>query len=83
MIHALVGVLPQFLFLGLMLAIAYVPLGDWMAKVYQSEKDWAVEKAVYAVLRVEPKRGQTWKGYSRALLAFSLASILVLSLIHI
>lgn len=78
MIHALVGVLPQFLFLGLMLAIAYVPLGDWMAKVYQSEKDWAVEKAVYAVLRVEPKRGQTWKGYSRALLAFSLASILVL-----
>lgn len=78
MIHALVGVLPQFLFLGLMLAIAYVPLGDWMAKAYQSEKDWAVEKAVYAVLRVEPKRGQTWKGYSRALLAFSLASILVL-----
>ena len=78
MIHALVGVLPQFLFLGLMLAIAYVPLGDWMAKVYQSEKDWAVEKAVYAVLRVDPKRGQTWKGYSRALLAFSLASILVL-----
>ena len=78
MIHALVGVLPQFLFLGLMLAIAYVPLGDWMAKVYQSEKDWAVEKAVYAVLRVDPKRGQTWKGYSRALLAFSLASLLVL-----
>ncbi|MHA6527202.1 potassium-transporting ATPase subunit KdpA [Corynebacterium pyruviciproducens] len=78
MIHALVGVLPQFLFLGLMLTIAYVPLGDWMAKVYQSEKDWAVEKAVYAVLRVDPKRGQTWKGYSRALLAFSLASILVL-----
>ena len=78
MIHALVGVLPQFLFLGLMLAIAYVPLGDWMAKVYQSEKDWAVEKAVYAVLRVDPKRGQTWKGYSRALLAFSLASVLVL-----
>lgn len=32
MIHALVGVLPQFLFLGLMLAIAYVPLGDWMAR---------------------------------------------------
>lgn len=78
MIHALAGVLPQFLFLGLMLAIAYVPLGDWMAKVYQSEKDWAVEKAVYAVLRVDPKRGQTWKGYSRALLAFSLASLLAL-----
>ncbi|AKK01924.1 potassium-transporting ATPase subunit KdpA [Corynebacterium epidermidicanis] len=61
-----------------MLAAAYVPLGNWMAKVYQSEKDWGIEKFIYGVLRVDPKQGQTWRNYAKALLGFSLASIIAL-----
>lgn len=61
-----------------MLATAYIPLGDWMARVYQSDKDLAVEKLVYRALRVDPTRGHTWHNYARALLAFSFASMVAL-----
>ena len=78
MIAGVGAVLPQFLALVVLLAAAYVPLGNWIARSYTSDKDWAIERAVYKVLRVDPNRGHNSKNYSRALLGFSLASVLVL-----
>ncbi|WP_254868244.1 potassium-transporting ATPase subunit KdpA [Corynebacterium sp. Marseille-Q2823] len=78
MIASIVAVAPQYLALFALLAAAYVPLGNWMARTYTSEKDWAVERLIYRILRVDPNRGHNAKNYTRALLGFSLASVLVL-----
>ena len=82
MMHAIAAVLPQFLVLIALLVLAYVPLGSWMARSYTSERDWAVERGIYAILRVDPSRGHSSKNYARALLGFSLASVLALYLVQ-
>lgn len=61
MMHAIAAVLPQFLVLVALLVLAYVPLGNWMARSYTSERDWAVERGIYAILRVDPSRGTAVK----------------------
>ena len=66
----------------LILAITYRPLGDYMAWVYTSGRDWAVERGLYRVIGVDPKRGQSWQAYLRAVLAFSLVGVLVLYLLQ-
>ena len=78
MIASIAAVAPQYLALLALLAAAYVSLGNWMARTYTSEKDWAVERLVYRILRIDPNRGHNAKNYARALLGFSLASVLVL-----
>ncbi len=60
------------------LALAYVPLGDYMARVFTGARDLAPERLFYRVVRVDPTRQQTWVGYATALLGFSLVSVLFL-----
>ncbi len=59
------------------LAALYVPLGDYMAGVYRSRRDLAVERLVYRAARVDPAAGQSWRAYAIGVLAFSTVSILV------
>lgn len=66
----------------LMLAVCYRPLGDYMARVFTTDKDWRVEKATYKVLGVDSKREQTWQAYLRSVLAFSLISVAFLYLLQ-
>ncbi|MFC6713205.1 potassium-transporting ATPase subunit KdpA [Branchiibius cervicis] len=66
----------------LMLAVCYRPLGDYMARVFTTDKDWRVEKATYKVLGVDSKREQTWQAYLRSVLAFSLSSVAFLYLLQ-
>ena len=68
--------------LVVILAVAYVPLGDYMARVYTGEKDLLVERVLYRMARVDPRRQQTWVGYALAVLAFSLISFLVVYLLQ-
>ncbi|WP_137810955.1 MULTISPECIES: potassium-transporting ATPase subunit KdpA [unclassified Gordonia (in: high G+C Gram-positive bacteria)] len=68
--------------LVVILALAYVPLGDNMARVYTGEKDLLVERVLYRMARVDPRRQQTWVGYALAVLAFSLISFLVVYLLQ-
>lgn len=72
----------QVAFLIVVLAVVYVPLGDYMARVYDSRKDLAVERVLYRVARVDPRRGQTWVGYALAVLAFSVISFLAVYLLQ-
>lgn len=66
----------------LILAITYRPLGDYMAWVYTSGRDWAVERGLYRVIGVDPKREQSWQAYLRAVLMFSLVGVLFLYLLQ-
>jgi K+-transporting ATPase ATPase A chain len=64
------------------LAVAYVPVGNYLARVYSDEKHWAVERAVYRVVRVDPGSGQRWTRYAAGVLAFSFVSIVLLYLLQ-
>ncbi len=68
----------QLLLVVFILAAAYVPLGDYMAHVFTSTRDLRVERLLYRVGRVDPKRGQTWVGYAVAVVAFSVVSVVFL-----
>ncbi len=60
----------------LILALLYRPLGDWIARVFTSEKDWRVERGMYRLVGVDPQSQQTWQAYTRGVLAFSLMGVL-------
>jgi potassium-transporting ATPase potassium-binding subunit len=64
------------------------PLGGYIARVMGGERTLLdpvagpLERLVHRALRLDPARGQTWKGYARSLLVFSLASIAGLYLLQ-
>jgi K+-transporting ATPase ATPase A chain len=62
----------------LALAAVHVPLGDYMYRVYSSEKNNRVERVIYRLIGADPKSEQTWGAYARSVLAFSAISILFL-----
>ncbi|MFC9981361.1 potassium-transporting ATPase subunit KdpA [Gordonia sp. NPDC127522] len=72
----------QLTALVLVLAAVYVPLGDYMARVYTSDRDLFAERVFYRVARIDPRSRQTWLGYTLAVLGFSLVSFLTLFLIQ-
>ncbi|WP_305091994.1 potassium-transporting ATPase subunit KdpA [Prescottella sp. R16] len=65
------------------LAVLYVPVGDYMAKVYTTDTDLRsgdlrIESVLYRVCRIDSRAEQTWYGYAGSLLGFSAASVLLL-----
>jgi K+-transporting ATPase ATPase A chain len=60
------------------LAAVHVPLGDYMYRVYDSDKDSRVERVIYRLIGADPKAEQTWISYARSVLAFSAISVLFL-----
>ncbi|MEV5047657.1 potassium-transporting ATPase subunit KdpA [Streptomyces griseoincarnatus] len=73
----LAGVL-QLLALIAALALAYKPLGAYMAKVYTSDNHLRVEKWIYKGIGADPDTEMRWPAYLRGVLAFSLAGVLFL-----
>jgi len=79
------GSLAGFLQVALLvaaLAACYKPLGDYIARVVTSEKDWRVERVVYRAIGVDSKADQRWTVYLRSVLAFSAISVLALYLLE-
>lgn len=64
------------------LGLAYRPLGDYMAKVYSSEKHYKPEKWIYRIVGVNPSTEMRWPAYLRGVLAFSAVSVLFLYLMQ-
>ncbi|MFF3365257.1 potassium-transporting ATPase subunit KdpA [Streptomyces misionensis] len=60
------------------LALTFRPLGDYMAHVLTSARHWRAERLVYRVGGVQADSEQTWPGYLRSVLAFSMVSVLFL-----
>ncbi|WP_445037739.1 potassium-transporting ATPase subunit KdpA, partial [Streptomyces hayashii] len=77
----LAGVL-QLLALVAALALAHVPLGDHMARVYSSDRHWRVERWIYRGIGADPDAEMRWPAYLRGVLAFSAAGVLFLYLLQ-
>jgi K+-transporting ATPase ATPase A chain len=60
------------------LAACYVPLGNYIAKIFTTEKHWKAERAVFKATGIDPDVDQTWGQYLRSMLAFSAVSVLFL-----
>ncbi|SDP02667.1 K+-transporting ATPase ATPase A chain [Nakamurella panacisegetis] len=60
------------------LAIIHVPLGEYMARIYTSDKHWKVERGFYRLLRIDSRADQRWYTYLLSVLGFSAVSILLL-----
>jgi potassium-transporting ATPase potassium-binding subunit len=75
----------QLIALLAVLALTVPPLGRYMAAVYGARPDGSapgdrffapMERGIYRLLRVDPKREQRWNIYTISLLAFSVFSFL-------
>ncbi|GAA2800070.1 potassium-transporting ATPase subunit KdpA [Streptomyces showdoensis] len=77
----LAGVL-QFLALIVALGLSYRPLGEYMAKVYSSDKHLKPEKWIYKAIGANPDTEMRWPAYLRGVLAFSAVSVLFLYLLQ-
>src|SRR5947209_18486019 len=72
----------QFALLFVALAACYVPLGNYMARIFTSREHWRVERAVYKLCGIDPEADMRWGVYARSVLAFSLVSVLFVYLIE-
>jgi potassium-transporting ATPase potassium-binding subunit len=78
---SLAGIL-QIVLLVLALAVFYKPLGDYIARIFTSEKHSRVELGLYRVMGIDKDADQKWGTYARSLLAFSFVSVLFVYLIE-
>src|SRR5579864_6297416 len=64
-----------------------IPLGAYLARVWKGESTWLdpalkpVESVLYRSFGVDAQKSQNWFGYALSMLAFSIASFVVLYLI--
>ena len=78
---SLAGIL-QIVLLVVALAVFYKPLGDYIARIFTSEKHSRVELGLYRVMGIDKDADQKWGTYARSLLAFSFVSVLLVYLIE-
>src|SRR5215472_10982313 len=60
------------------LAACYVPLGNYIARIFTTDKHWRVERGIFKLTGIDPAADQTWGQYLRSMLAFSAVSVLLL-----
>lgn len=66
----------------LALAVCYRPLGGYLARVFTSQKDLRVERAIYRVVGIDSKSDQRWTVYAASLLAFSFVGVIALYILQ-
>jgi len=72
----------QFGLLLAALAACYVPLGNYMARIFTSPGHWRVERGIYRLCGIDSEADMRWGVYARSVLAFSLVSVLFLYLLE-
>src|ERR1700746_3173743 len=72
----------QFALLVAALGACYVPLGNYIARVFTDSKHWRVERGIYKLMGVDAEADMRWSVYVRSILAFSLIGVLFLYLIE-
>ena len=72
----------QFLLLFAALAACYVPLGNYIARIFTSEKHWRVERGIFKLTGIDPDADMRWTVYVRSILAFSLVAVLFVYLMQ-
>jgi K+-transporting ATPase ATPase A chain len=64
------------------LAACYIPLGNYLARIFTSDRDWKVERFLYKLMGIDRSADQKWSIYVRSILAFSAVSVLFLYLLQ-
>ena len=72
----------QFALLVAALGACYVPLGNYIARIFTAKDHWRVERGIYKLCGIDPEADMRWSVYVRSLLAFSLVCVLFLYLIE-
>src|SRR5215472_951719 len=72
----------QFLLLFGALAACYVPLGNYIARIFTDTRHWRVERGIYKLTGIDQDADMRWSVYVRSILAFSLVSVLFVYLIE-
>ncbi len=72
----------QFALLVAALAACYIPLGNYIARIFTSKEHWRVERGIYKLTGIDPDADMRWTVYVRSILAFSLCSVLLVYLIE-
>ena len=72
----------QFALLVAALAACYVPLGNYIARIFTAKDHWRVERGIYKLCGIDPEADMRWSVYVRSVLAFSVVSVLFLYLIQ-
>jgi potassium-transporting ATPase potassium-binding subunit len=72
----------QFALLVVALAACYVPLGNYIARVFTAREHWRVERGIYKLCGIDPEADMRWSVYVRSILAFSVVGVLFLYLIE-
>jgi K+-transporting ATPase ATPase A chain len=72
----------QFALLFAVLAACYVPLGNYIARIFTAKEHWRVERGIYKLCGIDPEADMRWSVYARSVLAFSLVSVLFLYLLQ-
>ncbi|MGI5280358.1 potassium-transporting ATPase subunit KdpA [Streptomyces rochei] len=75
------GVLQALALIGA-LALAHIPLGNHMVRVYTSPRHLRIEKWIYRGIGADPDTEMRWPAYLRGVLAFSFAGVLFLYLLQ-
>jgi potassium-transporting ATPase potassium-binding subunit len=60
------------------LAACYVPLGNYLAHIFTTDRDWKIERVIYKLTGINSNADQKWSVYVRSILAFSFVSVLFL-----
>jgi K+-transporting ATPase ATPase A chain len=68
----------QFGLLVVALAACYIPLGNYIARIFTTDRDWKVERFIYRLMGIDSKADQKWSTYVKSILAFSAVSVLFL-----
>ncbi|MBC2932252.1 potassium-transporting ATPase subunit KdpA [Nocardioides sp. zg-1228] len=66
-----------------LLAAAYVPLGDHMARVYTDTRHLRAERVVYRLCGVDPGAEQGARSYATSVIGFSLVGVVVLMAVQL
>src|ERR1022692_3579660 len=72
----------QFALLVAALAACYVPLGNYMARIFTAKEHWKVERGIYKLTGIDPEADMRWSVYVRSMLAFSFVSVLFVYLVE-
>ncbi len=72
----------QVALVAMVLVLVHKPLGDYMARTYESPRDFRVERGLYRLIGVDPRAEQTWGAYARGVLAFSVVGVLFVYLLQ-
>src|SRR6202035_2627286 len=60
----------------------YIPLGNYIARIFTDKKHWRIERGIYKLTGIAPDADMRWTVYVRSILAFSLVAVLFVYLIE-